>query len=820
MKLTPLGPKARKLAKHPLRFVRDAIWRDPKSFPSFHRMFLVERIEKRGDVVDFFGQGVAGFETVAENYRAVTAIVRPAILSTTSSTLRIRLKDTIRVDLKNPDTMRPGRGFRFSVDFSGLEPGDYQLYFQIDGQPQKAGCVDNYYFYRARGAHRLATRSLSIDLNRRPWNTHAFQGIDLKLTSTQEPLQVWKEVAKSTLVPMYGRYAAVRLLYWATLPFFRGRVIWLLAERGDTAQDNAYQLYRSIRSNHPDIEAYYLIDKSAADLSKVATYGNTVDLNSLRHLVYLLHCSVAINAYDIDAYMIPRYLPRVDFLREMGELLKFKRVFLQHGITHNDVAKTLHLNSSGFDLVCSASPAEARYLSVECCLGSRVKLTGFPRFDYLQDTPTDTPYILLMPTWRCWLVSTSYENSSMQDEEAFLASDYFHFYNDFLKSPELQDALEGAEMDLVFFVHYEMQHFLHLFETSERVRVVRTGEVDVQKMLCEARLLITDYSSVFFDFAKMMKPIIYTPFDDDEFFSRQYGRGYFQIREHGFGPSCDSPDSLLYACNACIGRDFQLEPKYRQRIDSFFATPEGEENSSDRVVAEIGRMLAASNGRRERDVSADVDVDVSILAEYRAGQRDFSGRTFSAQRIFDETLCGASFEGAHLRAVEFLNSDLSNAVFSSATLEACTFDESMCERTNWTSSRLRSCKFQNSVLQDASFRAASIRETSFSGARLDSTDFSKATLHGVDLSYTVLDGVSFVGASFEAPNFVGANAEALDFGGLQLAGADFRGAGLRGANFEGALLNGARFNDADLRESTFGTAQMAQASFKNAIYGC
>ena len=36
---------------------------------------------------------------------------------------------------------------------------------------------------------------------------------------------------------------------------------------------------------------------------------------------------------------------------------------------------------------------------------------------------------------------------------------------------------------------------------------------DYQKILIKSSLLITDYSSVFFDFSYMKKPIIYTQFD-------------------------------------------------------------------------------------------------------------------------------------------------------------------------------------------------------------------------------------------------------------------------------------------------------------------
>ena len=49
---------------------------------------------------------------------------------------------------------------------------------------------------------------------------------------------------------------------------------------------------------------------------------------------------------------------------------------------------------------------------------------------------------------------------------------------------------------------------------------------DVQQLLIDSRLLITDYSSVAFDFAYMKKKTIYCQFDLEKYRSEQYGIGF------------------------------------------------------------------------------------------------------------------------------------------------------------------------------------------------------------------------------------------------------------------------------------------------------
>ena len=58
---------------------------------------------------------------------------------------------------------------------------------------------------------------------------------------------------------------------------------------------------------------------------------------------------------------------------------------------------------------------------------------------------------------------------------------------------------------------------------------------DVQDLLIRSQILITDYSSVFFDFAYMKKPEIFFQFDNERYRNSHYKEGYFSYELDGFG---------------------------------------------------------------------------------------------------------------------------------------------------------------------------------------------------------------------------------------------------------------------------------------------
>ena len=93
---------------------------------------------------------------------------------------------------------------------------------------------------------------------------------------------------------------------------------------------------------------------------------------------------------------------------------------------------------------------------------------------------------------------------------------------------------------------------------------------DYQTLIIKSSLLITDYSSIFFDFAYIKKPVIYTHFDYKEYRKYHYPKGYFNYMKQGFGPVCFDLNSSIYQIIYKIENNCNIENKYLKRINKFF----------------------------------------------------------------------------------------------------------------------------------------------------------------------------------------------------------------------------------------------------------
>ncbi|MEV6265142.1 glycosyltransferase [Streptomyces sp. NPDC051784] len=388
----------------------------------------------------------------------------------------------------------------------------------------------------------------------------------------------------------------MRLAYWLVHPFLNSREIWLVGERSDTAQDNSYHFFKWMRTHHKRRKVYYVIDKNAADRAKVAGYGRVIDLGSFKHRMYLLHATKLIGSYDSESYLLPEGYRKVLFLHRFGELLKYQRVFLQHGIIYNDVTTGVDQRITSYDMIVTTGRQEREYLALEAGFGDRAVLAGLPRFDALEREPAPRPRILLMPTWRQWIVTASYKKSAGPAKTSFTQSEYFRFYRSLLSDRRLAAALERFGVDLEFFPHYEIRPYLHNFRIeSPMIQVADPTKRNVQDAMRECSLMVTDYSSVFFDVAYMGIPLVYVPFDEEDFYGRHYKRGYFNLSEHGFGPVCRTVDQAVDEIIATIGRRFTVESPYRERAEHFFAHQDG--GNCRRVYEAIDALGTASASR-------------------------------------------------------------------------------------------------------------------------------------------------------------------------------------------------------------------------------
>lgn len=356
--------------------------------------------------------------------------------------------------------------------------------------------------------------------------------------------------------------------------------IWLVCERGTDARDNGYHFFRYVRENHPEQSAYYIIDKESADYPKVAALGNVVQRGSIKHWLLFLGAEMRISTH-INGYVPGKHWRYSNFTSHRKG--KAQTVFLQHGITKDDM-KGFHRENTHLNLfICGAEPEYEYILSTYGYSERALKYTGLARFDKLHDF-TIKRQVLIMPTWRDWL-SPDFHGDGLS-AQAIQESRYFQAWSALLRSERLRTLAEQYQVSFIFYPHYEMQRFLDLFpQGNDAVVIADFTHYDVQNLLKESMLLITDFSSVFFDFAYMNKPTLYYQFDEDEYRAHHYAQGYFDYRRDGFGEVVTEEAELLDLLERYLAEDCRMQPEYQRRIAGFF--PLHDDKNCERIYQEV-----------------------------------------------------------------------------------------------------------------------------------------------------------------------------------------------------------------------------------------
>jgi len=346
----------------------------------------------------------------------------------------------------------------------------------------------------------------------------------------------------------------IRLCYFALYLFWKNRRIWIFADRRLIADDNAKHLFKYALKQNDEVRKYYVLEKDSgdfADMKKISK--NIVEYDSLRHKMLYLYAEKFISSHSGNVVTNPFH---DDNQRLFSGLTSIERCFLQHGITIHDVSYVLRKYRQNFYLVVTASDKERQSMMHPNYNYKEgiIQTLGFPRYDNLSNDDLKKQ-ILFMPTWR----------KSILSKEDLLNSSYFKRINDFFNNEKIMKLLDENGYKIMFKPHFELLEYCHLFDMPDTV--VLSTEESYQELFNKSKILITDYSSVFFDFAYLKKPVIYYREDNEVF---HYDEGYFDFESMGFGDLIYDEDELVRKIEGYLADDCRMEEKYIHRVDTFF----------------------------------------------------------------------------------------------------------------------------------------------------------------------------------------------------------------------------------------------------------
>lgn len=357
--------------------------------------------------------------------------------------------------------------------------------------------------------------------------------------------------------------------------------VWLICENKDTARDNGYHFFKYIRTNYPNDYVYYAIDKKSSDYNKIKEYGNIIQFGSIKHWIYYLSVSK-----NISTQKAGNPLPWLFYILHVYLNLFNNRVFLQHGVIKDDL-KCFYYNDTKFiKFICGAKAEYDYILEKYGYPKGYVEYTGLARFDNLHDNEVNKKQILIMPTWRNWL---GRETNVFNKKQEFKDTTYFKKWNNLLNNERFNDFIQKNNITVYFYPHVNMHKFLKFFniKNNKNIRIVDNSDIDIQKLLKESALMITDYSSVYMDFAYMKKPVIYYQFDKEEYRQKQHLEGYFKYEENGFGPVLEQEEEIVNKIISYINKKYNIEKKYLERMKKFYLLHD--KNNCERIYKSIKR---------------------------------------------------------------------------------------------------------------------------------------------------------------------------------------------------------------------------------------
>ncbi|MDN5789285.1 MAG: CDP-glycerol glycerophosphotransferase family protein [Micrococcales bacterium] len=334
-----------------------------------------------------------------------------------------------------------------------------------------------------------------------------------------------------------------------------GRPVWLVGERPYKAQDTGLAFFRYLRRHHREVDAYYVIDRSSPEVRNLEGLDHVIWHRSKEHIELALRAERFIGSHHPD-YLYPTWLP------QFRKAVNGAKVFLQHGVMGTKwMVPNYGKHVSGFDtdLFLVSSAREKEYIVSDFGYApDDVPITGLSRFDSLfaDDVPLVTNQILVIPTWRDWL----------QDPAGFEESQYRREWQGLINDPRLRDVANAHGAQIIFCLHPNMQHF-HTHFADAGVRVVSQGEVDVQLLIKQSAIMVTDYSSVGFDFSFLGKPVIYFQFDRERFLGSE--GSHIDLDRELPGPIGFFADDIVERISEALADGATMPEEYARRADRF-----------------------------------------------------------------------------------------------------------------------------------------------------------------------------------------------------------------------------------------------------------
>ncbi|MFT8311135.1 MAG: CDP-glycerol glycerophosphotransferase family protein [Sporolactobacillus sp.] len=332
------------------------------------------------------------------------------------------------------------------------------------------------------------------------------------------------------------RYLPAMLLAVLLKPLFfiyfkKKKIVLIGGHCGEKYADNAAALHRFLIKNHPEYTVYFgLTDRNDTLMRTIG--GPTYQLGSVWNYLLYGYAVICYYSHSLESDVAPE----IDFTPFART--KLIKVYLGHGIDglkrNLFIFDTRHSNY----FVCSSKQEKLIKKNEWGIPENKLIVTGLPRYDelYLKHDQPSTRTILYMPTWREWLNA----------DQSFFFSDFYKHVSALLNNQLLEQTLLHYGYHLKVMLHPFLHSvFKKFMEQNHRLHSVYfcNPDEEIQKLILRSDVLITDYSSVSWDFYYLDKPVLFYQFDQSEYLEKR--GSYLDFSKDLFGSVTYNADDTV-----------------------------------------------------------------------------------------------------------------------------------------------------------------------------------------------------------------------------------------------------------------------------------
>lgn len=343
---------------------------------------------------------------------------------------------------------------------------------------------------------------------------------------------------------------------------------------------NPRAIYEYMKVNHPEYVMYWSVDK------KYLQNFQEKNLLIIQRFSIRWFIAIARARYWVNNSRMPQWIPKpkhtVYLQTWHGTPLKrlamdMDEVYIP-GISTEKYKQEFIKETSNWDYLISPNAYSSEIFKRAFRFEKVIIESGYPRNDYLYTSnneknlhaikeaygiPKDKKIILYAPTWR--------------DDQFYEIGKYK--FDIELDLHEMREKL-GDHYIIILRMHYLVAEKFDLQPYKGFVYDFSNHE-DIRDLYLISDLLITDYSSVFFDYANLRKPIFFYVYDIVEYRDKLRGF-YFDFEKNAPGPLLKTTNDLIRSIKSLEDNDFKLPESFELFYNKFCYLEDGK--ASQRVV--------------------------------------------------------------------------------------------------------------------------------------------------------------------------------------------------------------------------------------------